>query len=147
MTFPLTRSEEVVATAIMSAIQAGQTALLIQDVYYGDQTQLPRTPAVCVAPGTKRRLWSGATLRTENTFETYVYVYFAKVQDVQLNTHGAQTLADAVEDLVMQDIRLGGKVIWTLCSTNEPGMINKMGSLLVGNRLTFESMSKTPFTG
>jgi hypothetical protein len=131
----------------MSTIQAGASALGIEDVFYGDQTQLPRTPAVCVAPGSKRRAWSGASLRTENNFETYVYVYYGKVQDVQANTHAAQTLADAIEDLVMQDIRLGGIVIWTLCTGNEPGMINKMGSLLVGNRLTFESMSKTPFTG
>jgi hypothetical protein len=147
VTFPLTRSEEVVATAIMSAIQVGASALQVQDVFYGDQTQLPRTPAVCVAPGTKKRDWSGATLRTENRFETYVYVYYGKIQDVQENTHAAQTLADAIEDLIMQDIRLGGIVIWTLCTQNEPGMINKMGSLMVGNRLTFESMSKTPFTG
>jgi hypothetical protein len=147
VTFPLTRSGELVATAILTAVQNAPVDLGIQDAFYGDQTILPKTPAVCVAPGNKTRDWSGASLRTENIFETYVFVYFSKIQDVQLNTHGAQTLADAVEDWVMQDIKLGGIVIWTLCTQNEPGQITKQGSLMVGNRLTFQSMSKTPFTG
>lgn len=147
MTYPLTRSEEVVASYILGLLQNAPVDLGIQQVFYGDQTLLPKTPAVCVAPGNKTRSWSGATLRTENMFETYVFVYYGKIQDVQLNTHAAQTLADAVEDLVMADIKLGGIVIWTLCTQNEPGMISKQGSLMIGNRLTFQSMSKTPFTG
>lgn len=80
---------------------------------------------------------------TQNIFETYVYVYFGKVQDVQVNLHAAQALADAIEPVVQADITLGGIVTWTLCTQNEPGMINKMGSLMMGNRMTFESRSKT----
>jgi hypothetical protein len=147
LTFPLTRSEEIVASAILTAVQNAPVGLGIKASFYGDQTQLPVTPAVCVAPGNKRRDWSGATLRTENNFETYVYVYYGIIQDVQTNTHAAQTLADGLEDWIMQDIRLGGIVIWTLCTQNEPGTITKQGNLLAGNRMTFQSMSKTPFTG
>jgi hypothetical protein len=80
---------------------------------------------------------------TENTFETYVFVYFGKVQDVQQNLHAAQALADAIEPVVQTDMTLGGIVIWTLCTQNEPGIINKQGSLLMGNRMTFQSFSKT----
>jgi|SRR5215469_1060307 len=140
---PLTASAETVATAIMNAIRTQMVALGVQQVYYGDQTQLPQTPAVCVSPGNKTREFQGASLRTMNTFETYVFVYFGKVQDVQQNLHAAQTLADAIEPVVQADMTLGGLVIWTLCTQNEPGMINRMGGLMMGNRMTFQSVSKT----
>ena len=139
----LTASAEVVANAIFNVIQAQKVALGVAVMYYGDQTQLDKTPAVCVSPGNKQRGWEGASLATRNTFETYVYVYYGKIQDVQVNLHAAQTLADAIEPVVQTDITLGGLVIATLCTQNEPGMINKMGSLMMGNRMTFESFSKT----
>ena len=139
----LTASAEVVATAVKAAIDAQVGALGIAATFYGDQTQLPKTPAVCVSPGNKQREFQGASLMTANTFETYVFVYYGKVQDVQLNLHSAQTLADAIEPVVQADITLGGIVTWTICTQNEPGMINKAGSLMMGNRMTFQSWSKT----
>jgi hypothetical protein len=140
---PLTASAEVVASKVLDIITAAKVALGVVDTFYGDQSQLPHTPAVCVSPGTKGREFQGATLMTQNIFETYVYVYFGKVQDVQQNLHGSQTLADAIEPIVQADMTLGGIVISTLCTQNEPGLINKMGSLMMGNRLTFQSMSRT----
>ena len=140
---PLTASSETVANAILNAITAQMVSLGIKQTYYGDQTQLPETPAVCVSPGNKQREFQGASLTTMNTFETYVYVYFGKIQDVQQNLHAAQTLADAIEPVVQADMTLGGLVIWTLCIQNEPGVINRMGSLMMGNRMTFQCASKT----
>jgi len=139
----LTASSEVVANAVLQAIQAQAVAQGINETFYGDQTQLNKTPAVCVTPGNKTREFQGASLMTLNTFETYVFVYYGKIQDVQQNLHGAQALADALEVVVHTDITLGGIVTATLCIQNEPGMINKMGSLLMGNRMTFQSFSKT----
>jgi hypothetical protein len=139
----LTASAEVVASAIKTAIDAQVGALGIASTFYGDQAILPKTPAVCISPGNKTREWQGASLTTMNTFETYVFVYYGKVQDVQQNLHAAQTLADAIEPVVQADVTLGGIVIGTLCIQNEPGMINKAGSLMMGNRMTFQSFSKT----
>jgi|SRR5246127_4956399 len=139
----LTASSEVVANAIKAKIDAQMGALGIAATFYGDQTQVPKTPTVCITPGNKRREYQGASLMTLNTFETYVFVYFCKIQDIQQNLHGAQTLADAIEPIVQADLTLGGIVIGTLCTQNEPGMVNKMGSLMMGNRMTFESFSKT----
>jgi hypothetical protein len=140
---PLTASAETVANAVLGVITAQKVPLGVQQTYYGDQDVLPQTPAVCVSPGNKTREFQGASLRTLNTFETYVYVYFGKLQDVQQNLHAAQTLADAIEPVVHTDMTLGGIVIWTLCIQNEPGVINKMGNLMMGNRMTFQSESKT----
>lgn len=138
-----TASSEVVANTILQIIQAQMGPLEIAVCYYGDQTILDKTPAVCVSPGNKTREWQGASFTTMNHFETYVYVYYGKIQDAQVNLHSAQTLADAIEPVVQQDVTLGGIVIGTLCVQNEPGMINKQGSLMMGNRMTFQSFSKT----
>lgn len=139
----LTASAEVVATAILGIVEANLTVLGAKLAFYGDQTILPETPCICVSPGNKSREFQGASLRTLNTFETYVFVYYGKIQDVQENLHGAQTMADALEPIIQFDMTLGGIVTSTLCTQNEPGVISKMGSLLMGNRLTFESTSKT----
>lgn len=113
------------------------------DVWYGDQDLLPHTPAACVAPGNKQRQFQGATFRTLNTFETYILVYYGKIQDVQANLHSVTLLADNIETLVHSDLLLGGNVFSVLCTQNEPGMISKAGALLMGARMTFESQSKT----
>jgi hypothetical protein len=140
-----TDSADVIATYIYDMLEANTSALVIQDVWYGDQELLPRTPAVCVNPGTKKRQFQGATFRTLNDIETYVLVYFGKIQDVQANLHGATQLADSIETLVHSDLTLGGNVIAVLCTQNEPGMINKAGVWMMGARLTFQSMTKTTF--
>lgn len=142
---PNTDSNEVVANYIYQKLlnPTNMTALGVLSVWYGDQELIPNTPALCVAPGNKKREFQGATFRTLNTFETYVLVYYSKIQDVQQNLHGATTLADAIETLVHSDLLLGGNVFSVLCTQNEPGMITKSGSLMMGARLTFESQSKT----
>jgi hypothetical protein len=141
----LTDQNEVVANYIYTMLNesANKTALGVVDTWYGDQTLLPHTPALCVAPGNKQRTFQGVPLRIQSTFETYVMVYFAIIQDIQQNLHGATTLADSVELLIHSDIRLGGNVVSCLCVQNEPGMITKSGNLVIGARLTFQSISKT----
>jgi len=67
----------------------------------------------------KTRDYEGASFATKNVFETYVYVYYGKIQDVQVNLHAAQALADAIEPVVHADVTLGGLVIGTLCTQNE----------------------------
>lgn len=142
---PNTDSSEAVANYIYTKLNdpTNKTNLGVSSTWYGDQTLVPDTPAVCVAPGPKKREFQGATFRTLNTFETYVWVYFAKIQDIQQNLHGATQLADDIETLIHGDLTLGGNVIAVICTQNEPGVINKGGVWVMGARLTFESMSKT----
>lgn len=141
----LTDSSEVIATYIYNKLNdpTNKTAMQVIDVWYGDQTILPRTPAICVAPGNKRRQFQGATFRTLNNIETYVWVYYGKLQDVQQNLHGVMTITDAIELLVHSDLKLGGNVVAVLCTQSEPGIAQKSGDLMMAARLTFESMSKT----
>jgi hypothetical protein len=136
---------EVVANYIFTMMQDNATALGVEDVWYGDQTLLPKTPAICVSPGDKKRIFQGSSYRTLNTFETYVMVYWGQIQDIQANLHSCTNLADDIETLVHSDLTLGGNVFSVICMQNQPGIANKQGALLVGARLTFESMSKTTF--
>jgi hypothetical protein len=144
---PNTDSSEVVANYVYQKLQdpTNMSNLGYTDVWYGDQELLPHTPALCVSPGTKKREFQGASYRTLNSIETYIVVYYGKIQDVQVNLHAAQTMADALETLIHSDLTLGGLVIATLCTQNEPGYLRKGTDLMQGNRLTFESMSKTTF--
>jgi len=142
---PNTDSSEVVANYIYQKLlnPTNMAALGLQAVFYGDQTLLPSTPAVCVAPGEKRRDYQGATFRTMNNFQTYVWVYYGKMQDIQANLHSSTALADAIETLLHGDLTLGGNVISCLCTASEPGMTNKGGVWMMAARLTFSSISKT----
>lgn len=142
---PNTDSSEVIATYVYDMVSAAKSDLGLQDVWYGDQELLPHTPAACVIPGNKRREFAGASYRTMNTFETYVLIYYGKIQDIQANLHASTAIADSVETLVHSDLTLGGNVISVICTQDEPGMVTKSGVLMVGARLTFESQSKTTF--
>jgi hypothetical protein len=140
-----TDSSEVVATYIYNKLNdpTNKANLAVSSVWYGDQQLLPTTPAVCVVPGEKRREFQGATFRTLNDIQTYVLVYFGKIQDIQANLHSAMQLAEAIELLVHQDLLLGGNVISCLCNIIDPGVISKGGVWVMGARMTFQSVSKT----
>jgi hypothetical protein len=145
----LTDSSEVVATFIADLLSANKASLPtpVQDVWYGDQQLLPHTPAICVAPGMKTREFQGASLRTLNVFETLVWVYFCKLQDVQENLHGCTAVMDAVDYMVQtnngSDNTLGGIVTSVICMQSEPGIATKQGALMMAARLAFRSQSKT----
>lgn len=115
----------------------------VQDVYYGDQKQIPRTPAITVAASQKARELAGAPRRIENTFEVFINVYFSKVGAIALNHRGADQLAEAVEVKVHEDITLDGLVINSMVVLNESGFLNRDGSQFRGNRLIVRATSKT----
>jgi hypothetical protein len=146
---PLTDSSEVIATYVTDLLIANKAGFPtpVEDVWYGDQILLPHTPALCVMPGVKTREYQGASLRTLNTIETLVFVYFDKLIDVQENLHGCSALADAVELMIQtnngSDNTLGGIVTSVLCQQNEPGTTVKQGALMMAARLSFRSTSKT----
>ena len=115
----------------------------VQDVFYGDQKQIPRTPAITVAASQKARELAGAPRRIENTFEVFINVYFSNVRGIELNHRGADELAEAVEAKVHADITFGGLVINSMVVLNEAGFLNRDNSQFRGSRLIVRAMSKT----
>lgn len=117
-------------------------AIPVQAVYYGDQTQIPVTPAITVAASQKARELAGAPRRVENTFEVFVNIYFSNVKSITLNHRDADQLAELVEAKIHEDITLGGLVINSMVVLNEAGFLNRDNSQFRGSRLIVRAMSK-----
>jgi len=112
-------------------------------VWYGDQTILPVTPAVCVVPGPEQSVYNGVGGRpVMMTFTTFLVVYFGKIQDAQQNTHQALALANTIKRFFNIDITLGGNAIDTMCAAVDPGVGIKQGALIDAARMTFRTRSK-----
>jgi hypothetical protein len=114
----------------------------IADVWIGDMNKLPRTPAVTLEPGEKRREYNGLPRKTLVILEAFVCVYYGAVQDVELNLQGSISLAEQIEAVLHQDAQLGGNVISSMVTMSEPGVVMKSGALTRATRLTFQAQSQ-----
>jgi len=141
MTNPTDSLETFVAT-IQSLIETNKDALGIEDVWYGDQRKIPRTPSVEVIPGRKIRNLVGAPRRIENGFECFVMVVAGLVQDVQVNLHLAGQIAESVETVLHADPTLGGICINCMVVSTEFGIAERSGEYRAA-RLTVQAMSRT----
>jgi hypothetical protein len=139
-----TDSLYVVTNHLFTLINAAKTSFTpqVEDVFYGDQKQIPRTPAITVAASQKSRELNGVPRRIKNTFDVFINIYFSKVGPIALNHQGSDQLAEAVEALVHADITLDGLVIDSLVILNEAGFLNRENSQFRGNRLIVRAMSK-----
>lgn len=115
----------------------------VEAVYFGDQKQIPVTPAITVASSQKGRELAGAPRRILNTFEVFINIYFSNVKSIALNHRAADQLAEAVEAKIHEDIIFGGLVINSLVVLNEAGFLNRDNSMFRGNRLIVRATSKT----
>jgi hypothetical protein len=143
MTSPLTDSIPEVCTLLLNKFAANAATLGINavDMFYGDQTQLPHYPALCVEPGPKDQDYRGATRLLNIQFTVYVIVYLGVVQSVQLNAVQVDEVSRKVETLIHQDptLKNGGpdqKLIDLLVKKVEPGYATKEKSIVRASRLT-----------
>lgn len=119
-----------------------------EDVYYGDQDRIPRTPSVCLEPGDKNRELDGSPNMTKNQFQIYILVYHNKAQDIQLTRKECDQLAYEIEQLIHQDLQLKNdgttpNVIHGYIKANESGYTYKSGTLYRTARLTYFGLNKT----
>jgi len=142
MTTP-TDSLETFTATIQNLITAKQTDLAVADIWYGEQTKIPRTPAVEVIPGGKVRNPAGAPRRVKNAFECFVLVQAGQVQDAQLNLHLAGQLAESIETILHTDPTLGGIVINCLVVRTDFGVSLRSKTEFRAARLTVQAESLT----
>lgn len=116
----------------------------LADVFYGDQDRLPSTPVVCVEPGIKRNLLRQAAggRMLDIVFELTLLSYHSFIQSPQENRRGADALAEAVEAVVHSDRQLGGRVIHGYCVDVQSGYVNKSGSLVRSNKISYQATSQ-----
>jgi hypothetical protein len=138
-----TDSLETFTTAIQDIITANQVALGIADIWYGEQHKIPRTPSVEVMPGTKTRILAGAPRRTTNNFQVFVMILVGMVQDVQVNSHQANQMAESIETLLHADPTIGGLVINCLVEQIEFGHATRSMTEYRAARLNVTAESRT----
>jgi hypothetical protein len=141
---PLTDSLATVTRYLFDKFDSLQDALGLQDVFYGDQDSIPRSPCLCVEPGPKNRVIGGVNRRSDNTFYIYLILYHSEVRSSQANMEEVTLLAEQIEAVVHQDPRLGGLVTHCFCSEVAPGYARKAtGGPMRAARITVEAMDKT----
>lgn len=114
-----------------------------EDIYYGDQSQIPRTPTLCIEPDEKRRDLQGAPRRVLNTFSVYLILYISKVTDTQTNARDALTLAEDLEAVLHAEPTFGNLLIHSFATKVEPGYRVKANTQFRACRITFEGTNKT----
>lgn len=139
----LTDSVVEVTQYMYNLISSAKADLGLSDVFWGDQTRLPRYPVACVVAGNKTRELNGLPRKTDVQIECYVVLYHGEVQSPQTNDQEASTLAEAVESLLHQDAQMGGKAIHSMVSEVDPGWANRANTLVRATRLTFQVQSQT----
>lgn len=124
----------------------------LQDVYYGDQIKIPRSPTLCVEPAQKVRTWPPTpTLMSENTFEINFFIYHARVDGTQVVKLESDQFGEAVEEFInMNHVNLadsGGNqiIIHGNVVESEPGYSfrNTGRDLYHSTRLLWRGISKT----
>lgn len=131
----------VIANFMFDLMVTNQDALGFADVWFGDQGKLPRTPALCIVPGNKARALEGAPLRTRVDYLIYLMVYHEAVQEVQTQLQETITLAEAVENLLHQDLSFGGNLQHSMVTNTEPGFAVRSRTVLRTTRITWEGFT------
>lgn len=138
----LTRYLSEFAGAIETLLEANKVTLGLQDVWYGDQALVPRTPAVAVEPGTKDVQLNNAFRRPEAEMTVYILVYHATFGSPQDNRRDADLLAEEIEDLLNNQNQMSGLVIHSYVSRVESGYATKNNTMMRSTRLTFTGLTK-----
>lgn len=156
---PLTARLSVVSQRIVDLIQASLVnnedffRPAVQDVYYGDQVKIPRSPSICVDPRQKTRTWPPQpSLMSEILFEVDLFIYHARVDGTQTVKLECDQLSEAIEEwLNINHLNLAAAdgnqlIIHGHVVENESGVSYKSGSLFHANRLLWRAISKTRLT-
>lgn len=144
----------------LQGLLTATASLGFEDVFYGDQNLIPRSPAACIEPVVIHRELIGLPYNMENRMQVYVYVYFALQSDVQAVQLGVDELAEDTAEVINKDglppagalasdpdttgTSFGGRVIWGHVAKIEYGYAVKRNQLHRADRLTVDCLTKTP---
>lgn len=142
-----TYSMLTVAQAVQAQLVAAHTTLGIDsnDIYYGDQVLVPRSPIICVEPSSVHRSLSGASRppRTDNKFSVHLLCYIQEVSDSSTIAIHTDQFIDKVCDVINKDTTLGNTVLFAFTSDIEPGYAARGRALYRVARITIDAQTKT----
>jgi hypothetical protein len=142
---PLTDSLVVVTQYLFDKfnVQSVKDQFGLTDVFYGDQSLIPRSPAMCIESGPKDRQLQGAMRRTQNNISVFLLLYHSEIRSPQSNRKDADTLAEAIELFVHQDKTLGGLVTHCYCTQVVPSYVTKSDQPMRAARIVVEATTTT----
>lgn len=149
-TQPLSDSSLVIAERWFQILTINKAALGLEDVWFGDQQMVPRTPTLCVEPGLKRRTLFAAQNRTENEIDTYFLIYHSPISEMQDARRETMRVAEAVEHFLhLNHLRLfaaNGTTQLTVhgyCTDMDPGYSRKQNTTYNAVQMTWRNLTKT----
>lgn len=117
------------------------------DIYYGDQARYPRTPSVSVQGGSLTRQLNELGARSLNDMSVYIMIFHSPYANLEVSQKETDQFAEGIETLLHNNRTLGGLIIHSHVSSNEPGVAERGGTLLRATRLTLSCTSKTTIGG
>jgi hypothetical protein len=144
-----TQFTSVLAQAIKNILVTNKTSLGLRDVLYGNHTMLPVSPVAVVIPAPKHRDLQGVGGpggRTLITMNVYIDVLSSKVGDESEERLALDQLAERVEDLLHNDVTVGGLLIHGFVTDWVPGETTVQGGEYRTVRLTFAGITKLQLT-
>jgi hypothetical protein len=134
-----------ITRAIYDLVEADKFNHGLEDVFYGDQALIPRTPAVAIEPGQKTASLNGPGIRgrVRNDFIVYLLVYVAKITDEQENRLGSEELAESIEALLHDNTKLDGLISHGYVTSIESGYVQRGNSLMRSARITWTGFNET----
>lgn len=134
----------IVGQALEAYIRDGMEELGLVDVWYSEDTgSVPQTPSVVIEPSSKNRLRSDTGHTTLNTFNVEITIFHARLEATGVTRKECDDLAEALEDYLHQNYRLGGLVLDSFVQTTESGIANRQRAMLRATRLLWVARSKT----
>jgi hypothetical protein len=113
-----------------------------EDIYYGDQERIPRSPTLCVEPAEKSPELYGASRMTKMDITCYVLVYHSEIKNVEENRRNADRLAERIADLLNEDGTFKGGAIHCWVSNIASGYATKQNTTMRASRITFSLTSR-----
>lgn len=150
--YQLSNSTLVIAKRYQEILTAAKVTLGLQDVWFGDQSIVPRTPAVCIEPGLKRRNFDGVPDMTMMNIDTIILLYHSQVivnGGQQQARSDAITFAEDIEEFLhVNHPRLFNATatqqltIQGFCTDFDPGYSYKSRSLYHAVQMTWTNLTK-----
>jgi hypothetical protein len=146
-----------ILVAAAPGLGIAQNADSVYDVFYGDQVNIPRSPAICVEPAPMRRELKTSSAPYPgmmNTFNLLIMVYLYQIGGIggiQGLDKSKDLLLDQVQDVLHADFRLSGNpgsqdpglVIFGFCNSIDPGYTMRNGVLMRCGKISWTAQNRS----
>lgn len=137
-----------IADRIVEILEDNKLDLDLEEVYFGNQNLVPRTPAIMVDPNEIVRTLRQTGHVTENIMEIEMMYFYASNKGNEVNTREALLGAEAVADLLNSHPKLtttdgNDLVINGYVTRISSGFVTRRNTIYTAARLLWNGQSRT----